>query len=108
MATYKKRGQAGWTGRKEAKSKNYIERNFAKQDIKQALEEIEAGEDYRYLHKAKKANDPETRLKKNIAWYERVLADYKMRDFVGFMGNGWLESGLKKAKAKWQEKFGDK
>ena len=107
MANYKKRGRAGWVGKKEAKGKIHRERNYEKQEIRQALQEIEEGDDYRYLHKAKRVKNEKARLENTIRWYERTIEKYKQREW-GIFGSGWLESGYRKALAKYKEKFGDK
>ena len=106
---WKKRGQAGWTGRKTAKEiSKGSERQYGKQEVRQQLQEDFEGDDFRYTHQGKKVKNEQSRLENTIVWYERVIADHKMRNYVSWCGDGWLESGLKKAKAKWQEKFGDK
>jgi len=107
--SWKKRGQAGWTGRKTAKNETKgRERQYGEQEVRQQLQEDFEGDEFRYTYQGKKVKNEQSRLENTIAWYERVLADYKMRDYTSCFGNGWLESGLKKAKTKWQEKFGDK
>ena len=74
--SYKKRGRAGWVGRKEAKSKIRRERNYAKSEIRQELRIVEEGEDFRYKHKSKKILTNKQKIEKRLAWYERVLEEW--------------------------------
>lgn len=72
--SYKKRGQKGWVGKKEAKSYQKSERQYAKSVVDKELDMIHQGDEFREKHKkkAKKPNE-EGRIKKQIAWYERMI-----------------------------------
>ena len=58
--SYKKRGQAGYTGKKEAKSKVSRERNYAKEEIRQELKEMEEGDENDYDDE--NGNDPKRQI----------------------------------------------
>ena len=104
---WKKRGQTGWTGKKTAKELTKgRERQYGEQEIEQQLQEDFEGDEFRHVHQGKKVKNEKSRLEKMIAWYERTIEDHKMRGYVSWCGDGWLLSGLKKAKDKWQEKYG--
>lgn len=76
--SWKKRGKAGWTGKKEAKSKPSVERNFAKDEIRQELKEIEEGDGFRYKAGGKNKNKIAS-LKYWIDLYERRAIAVKAR-----------------------------
>lgn len=76
--SWKKRGQAGWTGKKEAKSKERRERNYAKGEIRQEMKKIEEGEDYREKAGSKKKNKIAS-LKHWRDWYLRRAEEAKAK-----------------------------
>lgn len=57
--SYKNRQRAGWASRKETKENIYKERRYAKEEIKQALQEELEGDAYRYNFNNKRVHrDP--------------------------------------------------
>ena len=101
MATYKKRGRAGYVGKKEAKDKISRERNYAKKEIRQELKEIEEGDDFRYKHKAKKVLTPEQKLEKNINWYQMIIEQWERPNRkAGWMSDGWISGIIHRYKEK--------
>ena len=103
--SYKKRGRAGWVGKKEAKTKIGRERNYAKKEIRQEIRQLEEGDDFRYRNKpSKKILTTKQKIEKELAWYERVLEKWsrpnvesqrKKNDF-----NGWYSRTLNSYKDK--------
>lgn len=109
--SYKKRGRAGWTGKKEAKGKIGRERIYAKKEIKQALTEIEAGEEYRYPHHSPVTPNEKARLESQIEKTEHRLNRYREWSNSGYMWKSWAsraKSQLDKLKNKLKEKFSEK
>lgn len=98
--SYKKRGRAGWTGKKEAKSNPSRERNYAKDEIRQELKQIEEGDDFRYRASNKKKNKIVS-LKYWIELYEAKAEKAKIRgDVCKYFGySGWMD-GAKQLKEK--------
>ena len=97
MSSWKKRGQAGWTGKKEAKSKVSRERNYAKEEIRQELKEIEEGEDFRYKAGGKNKNKIAS-LKYWIDLWENRAERAKICNPHGMFGYSWYTSGVKEMK----------
>jgi len=56
--SYKKRARDGWNCGKDHKDRsNKEERTYAKEEISQAIDEYEAGDEYRYKHYAHTKNE---------------------------------------------------
>ncbi len=68
--SYKKRARAGWTGKKEAKTKIYKERQHGKKEIDEAQEQILQGDDFRYKGSKKKKPTKEQKVDNEIRWLE--------------------------------------
>ena len=78
MSNWKKRGQAGWVGKKEAKSKGRRERNFSKEEIRDEIKQIEEGDDFRYKGGGKN-KDPIARQRYWVDYYERATKEAEAR-----------------------------
>jgi len=77
---WKKRGQAGWNGRKTAKNfSKSIERNYSKKEIKQQLIEDLEGDDYRYKGGGRKRNKRD-QFRYYVDYYERCLKTEIIRE----------------------------
>jgi hypothetical protein len=105
--SWKKRGKKGWLGKKTAKELSEpTERNYAKAEVKQALQEELEGDDFRYPH-YKASPNPEKKLegrvksiKNNIIQWERMEEQYKRRNSLLGKHLNWLKSWLDKTKTK--------
>lgn len=72
--TYKKRARNGWnTGKCHKKNANSRERTYAKEEIKNELEEVTEGEDFRYRHRRSRKRTWIQRLERMLAWYDRYI-----------------------------------
>ena len=106
-SNWKKRGQAGWNGRKYAKEvSKHQERQFAKKEIKQELQEKLEGSDYRYKHLSRKG-DPERKLRGRIkgieTYIQRWINRKDLTSWYRYSANdhlNWLRSWLDKTKKK--------
>ena len=108
---YKKRGRAGSCGKKEAKGKISRERNYAKEEVKQALKELDEGDEYRYPHYARKELTKEQKTQKQLSWFEHIYErwtrpnDVKRReaqDHDGYFAKhlNWIRSNIQRLKDK--------
>jgi hypothetical protein len=104
--SYKKRARAGWcTSKKECKEKIYKERQYEKKEIKQALTEMDAGEDFRYPH-YKASPNPEKKLEGRIKSIENNIFCWTRRKESGrydyWAGDhlNWLKTWLYETKKK--------
>ena len=104
--SYKKRAKAGWcTSKKECKEKIYKERQYEKKEVKQALEEMDAGDDYRYPH-YKASPNPEKKLEGRIKSIEQNINMWTRRkesaNYEYWANNhlNWLKSWLNSTKDK--------
>jgi len=72
--TYKKRARNGWnTGKHCKRNSNNRERTYAKEEIKNELEEVIEGEDFRYRHRRSRKRTWLQRLERILAWYDRYI-----------------------------------
>lgn len=103
--SYRKRAKDGWcSGKKYKQQSNQNERQFEKTEIRQAMQEFEEGEDYKYPHKAKRNHNRKMQLENRIAKYERWLGE------MSGLGSWWkdsLKESLEKMKSEYAEKFMD-
>ena len=95
--TYKKRARSGWNGDK--KRSNEKERQYEKEEIRQALEEHEQGEDFRYRRVSRTPNKIK-RLEYRIAWYREVDNNWTGRDVFGIWGRNYWSDAAKKLEEK--------
>lgn len=103
--SYKKRAKDGWNcGKSYKRDSNKQERIYEKGEIRQAMQEYEEGEDYKYPHKAKRTHNRKMQLENRIEKYERWIKDRTWMD-------GWwtehLKKSLEKMKNEYAEKFVD-
>ena len=102
MSNYRKRGQAGYTGKKEAKSKVSRERNYAKEEIRQELKEMEEGDDFRYNAGGKKKNKIAS-LRYRIDLYAKRAKAARESNRHGIFGYSWYESSMTEMKEELDE-----
>tara|TARA_R100000951_G_scaffold101420_1_gene92916 strand:- start:12930 stop:13337 length:408 start_codon:yes stop_codon:yes gene_type:complete len=103
--SYKKRARAGWcTSKKECKEKIYKERQYEKEEIKQAFDEIEAGDDYRYRWGGNKKKNEKARMEYRIKYYEQMWQTYGDR----YSWFGSYKARAREERKKYFEKYGDK
>ena len=89
--TYKKRARSGWNGDKQRS--NEKERQYEKEEIRQALEEHEQGEDFRYRYSSKNPNKI-ARLEYRIEKYKKYADETKGHH--GWWGFSWWIDSVKK------------
>jgi len=94
---YKKRGRAGWVGKKEAKDKEYRERLYAKKEISNEMKMLEQGEEFKEKTRKRKKNKIAS-LKYWIGRYEKRAGIAKSENYHGMFGYSWYESMLKNYK----------
>lgn len=109
--SYKNRQKAGEYSSKSIKEQIHKERNYAKKEIKQALQEEHEGDDYRY-HINNKTKNEEASLKgaiksaeSRLSYYERALALYEDSWYNRYVNR--IKSDIKSLKEKllnWKEK----
>jgi hypothetical protein len=76
---WKKRGQAGWNGRKTAKKLPGIERQYGKTEARQQLQEHFEGDDYR--HKGGiRSRSRKGQLQYRVDYYERCLKNEVLKE----------------------------
>lgn len=102
---YKKRGQAGWNGRKTAKEiSKYKERQFSKTEIKQEMQEHLEGDEYRYRHKKSPTPNEKARLEYNLSLYKKWAAAAKARgEMSGWCGYHTYLSDIEKIEKQIEE-----
>lgn len=92
--SYKKRGQAGWTGKKEAKRKVRRERNFSKEEIREIEKEMFQGEEYRVRSNSKKELTPKQKIERQLIREKSKLDYWERPNILGRHNNdGWI-SGI--------------
>lgn len=95
--SYKKRMRAGWRQGKSCKGDGE-ERQYAKQEIKQSLAEMDAS--YLEKHKGKRKPNHRARLEYEIRWYEDTLSAKWRKGSPDDWFANHMRDRLKKAKAK--------
>lgn len=111
--TYKKRMKGNWNQGKGCKGDDE-ERMYAKEEIRQALKEMD--DDYQATYKkSKRKRNEKARLEHSIAWYEKVVAEDERRQRENPDRGSWrcsfisyARDALRKAKKEYAEKFGEK
>lgn len=89
--SYKKRGREGWIGKKSAKEAEGSERIYAKEEIKQELNKIEAGDSYIEKGKVRKRNEV-ARLESRLAKAEAGQKTWTQRDsWLGKFYRDWVK-----------------
>ena len=72
--SYQKRARAhGCWGKSYKDQKNRQERQYGKQEVEQAQQELLEGESFRYKHKSKKTLTPLQKAEKELNWYKKRL-----------------------------------
>lgn len=107
--TYRKRAKGGWNaGKAYKKESNRSERQFSKDEIKDELQEILEGEDFRYPHYSKTTNELEKTkyeiksLEHRIVKWTRFVKDRLTNNFFNNYLNS-LRHSLKKTKEKYKK-----
>lgn len=100
MHVYKKRLKAGWNCGKSAKGDGE-ERQYAKREIKEMIEECDEDFTYRYA-KAGRTPNMQARLEHSIVWYEAVIArgDRHSDWFTSYARDALVKAKAKLAKLK--------
>lgn len=108
--TYKKRMKGNWRQGKGCKGDDE-ERMYAKQEIREALKEMD--ENYQATYrKSKRRRNEKARLEHSMEWYRKVIADEERRRREhpewgsSYFGN-YARDALRKAEKEWEEKFGE-
>lgn len=77
---WKKRGQKGWTGKKYAKNETKgRERQYADQEVKQQIQEVFEGDEFRYNGGRKKKNEIASLEYWRDHWIKRAL-EYEIKE----------------------------
>lgn len=118
MEQYSKRAKNGWRcGKNHKREANKEERIYAKEDIRQELEQYEQGEDFRYKHSSKSTPNKKHQLQSQILHYEKRLESWEISakqsetERPSAMGSwyinhcNWMRSHLKKLKNTYEEKY---
>lgn len=106
--TYKKRAKSNWSaGKKYKPQSNRKEREYAKSEVKQSLQEEYEGEEYRY-HINKRNTNKEAKLKGKIKRIEDSIERFKRyldKDNWTWHNDhiNWLRDWLKETKEKLQK-----
>lgn len=112
MSNYKKRGQKGWTGKKEAKTKEYRERLYAKKEIEKELKIEECGDSFREKPKPSQKKDKKIKnkiksLENSLEFWEQRAEEAKGKPDCKYFGYSWYRSraeDMKKQIQKLKEK----